>query len=110
MATVTLRNTLDVQVKVQEGNAGVFSDTAELRALTGTYGLTVNPNATYREYILIILPDSTKVDPSFSSDDVADFEEIIIKKEDGKVVWEGTRRDDAKNPVVKLLKGIFRWR
>jgi hypothetical protein len=110
MATVTLRNTLDVQVKVQEGNAGVYADTAELAALTGTFALTVNPNATYREYILIILPDGTKVDPSFSSDDAADFEEIVIKKEDGKVVWEGIRRDDAKNPVFKLLKGIFRWR
>lgn len=116
MGKVTLRNTLDVDVKVQEGSAGVYSDTAELSALKGTYVLAVNPTATYREYILIILPDGTKVDPSFSSDDAADYEEIIIKKEDGKVVWEGIPRDGAKNgsttdnPVFKLLKSIFHWR
>ena len=115
MTKVMLRNTLDVGVRLQEGSAGIYSDTAELSALKGTYVLTVNPNATYREYILLILPDGTKVEKSFSSDDVADNEEIIIKEEDGEVVWEGIPRDDAKNgsatenPVFKLLKSIFRW-
>lgn len=114
MVNVTLRNTLDVEVKVTEGNAGVYSERAKLSALKGTYVLAVDPNATYREYILIILPDGTKVNPSFSSDDVVEYEEIIIKKEHGVVVWEGISRGAAKNglatenPVFKFLKSIFR--
>lgn len=90
---------------VQEGNAGVYSTKATLQG-NGTYDLDLDKNATYREYILIKLPDQSKLEP-FSSDDIAEFAEIVIEKneETGEVDWHGVRSGGSW--FVKLIKRIF---
>ena len=73
---------------LQEGNAGVYSVKATLQG-KGTYDLDLDTNATYREYILITLPDQSKLEP-ISSDDIAQYAEIVIEKDEkGKVSWRG---------------------
>lgn len=86
---ITLRNDLKGKnVKVKEGNAGIF------RLLTTLgpgklYNLRHDPNATYREYILIMLPDKTEL-RVLSSDDFNDWKEISIYENGGTYDWMGT--------------------
>jgi hypothetical protein len=50
----------------------------------------LDPNATYREYILIALHHNTELESPFSSDDVNDISEIVIEKnEEDKNCVEG---------------------
>ena len=88
MVTVTVRNTTGLDVKLQEGNAGVYVTRAVVKN-GGTHKLSLNPNATYREYVLVRMPDNTALEPVFSSDDVVEFTEILIKKEGSEYVWQG---------------------
>jgi hypothetical protein len=86
---ITLRNELKGKnVKVKEGNAGIFR---LLTTLTPgkTYDLRHDPNATYREYILIMLPDKTEL-RVLSSDDFNDWKEISIYERGGEYDWMGT--------------------
>ncbi|KAG0555007.1 hypothetical protein KC19_12G136400 [Ceratodon purpureus] len=91
--TVKVRNTTSINVKIQEGNAGLFVTRATLFP-NKTFSLELDPNATYREYVLIRLPDNTPLQPMFSSDDVAEYKEIVIKEQAGepKYCWEGIYR------------------
>lgn len=96
MTKLKLRNDLDGKVRVLEGNVGVYSTKFILGAHKSVH-LDLDPNATYREYVLIVLPDDTRLEP-FSSDDVLDYEEIVIMKDNGKVVWEGKHRGVKDTP------------
>lgn len=88
---------------MQEGNAGVYSVKATLQG-NGTYDLDLDQNATYREYILIMLPD--KLDP-ISSDEIAEYVEIVIERDEktGKVSWRGVRSQGS--PLTKFFKRLF---
>ena len=89
---------------VQEGNAGVYSTKATLQG-EDTYNLDLDKNATYREYILITLPDQSRLDP-ISSDEIAECAEIVIEKDEkGKVSWRPVRSGGSW--FAKLWKRIF---
>lgn len=90
---------------MQEGNAGVYSVKATLQG-NGTYDLDLDQNATYREYILIMLPDKSKLDP-ISSDEIAEYVEIVIERDEktGKVSWRGVRSQGS--PLTKFFKRLF---
>jgi trehalose-6-phosphatase len=88
MEETKLTNTLkDKEVQVREGNAGVTRLLTTLKPGASTTVRT-DPNATYKEYVMMTLPDNTKL-PVLSSDDFADHKEIDIVEEDN-VVWKGT--------------------
>jgi len=93
---------------VQEGNAGVYTMKVILDA-NGNYNLDLDQNATYREYILITLPDKSKLE-AFSSDDIADVKEIVIEKDDetGEVSWRKVRSQGFSVP--KFFKDLMFWR
>lgn len=89
MAATKLKNTLkDKEVQIREGNAGVTRLMTTLKPGASTT-VRSDPNATYREYFLITLPDNSKL-PTLSSDDFADYKEINIFEEGGKLDWKGT--------------------
>lgn len=106
MKIVKLRNKLDIQVRVKEGNANVLTVLTVLKP-NDTFDLRLDPNATYREYILITLPDNTELVPAFSSDDVNEFSEIIIEKNEGKCEWRGVLISEGPGRLFKFLKGLF---
>lgn len=83
MARITLKNNLEGKdVKVREGNAGVTRELATLKP-GKSFVIHNDPNATYREYIIITLPDKTRL-RVLTSDDFAEFREISIFEEGGK--------------------------
>lgn len=89
MARITLKNNLEGKdVKVREGNAGVTRELATLKP-GKSFVIHNDPNATYREYIIITLPDKTKL-RVLTSDDFAEFKEISIFEDGGKYDWMGT--------------------
>jgi hypothetical protein len=99
MGKVTVRNMTQITVKIQEGNAGLFV-TRHVLKKQAEFTLDLDANATYREYVLITLPDNTPLQQMFSSDDVAEFREILIKEQDvePKYFWEGILRGQKSEP------------
>ena len=100
MGKVTVRNLTHITVKIQEGNAGLFV-TRHVLKKQAQFTLDLDANATYREYVLITLPDNTPLQQMFSSDDVAEFREILIKEQDvePKYFWEGILRGQKSEPA-----------
>ena len=92
---------------MQEGNAGVYTSRAVVKG-NDHYDLDLDQNATYREYILITLPDKSQLD-AFSSDDITDYEAIVIEKDEttGKASWRGVR---SQGFSLAKLKFLMFWR
>ena len=89
---VSVKNTTSSKILIQEGNAGVFAK----RALLGQdqkYKLELDANATYREYVLITLPNNTPLEPVLSSDDISELKEILV-----------IQQEDSDLPQLKLIK------
>lgn len=110
MTKITLRNDLEgKEVKIREGNAGSTRELCTLKP-GRTFDIHKDPNATYREYIFITLPDNTKL-RVLTSDDFAEFKKISIYEEDGKYDWMDTaERKSAPGGTAQggLFKRIFR--
>lgn len=87
MPRATLTNNLQFNVKVIEGNAGIFRT---LQVLEPGQSLTIeaDQSITYREYVAVQLPGNKELRP-LSSDDILDLGEIEI---------------------YEVSPGIFSWR
>ena len=96
-----MRNVTDNNILIQEGNAGLFAKKAVL-GKNQEYKLGLDPNATYREYVLIKLPDNTSLEPVLSSDDIAELKEILVIKEAGSLLphLELIKKGDRTKHVV----------
>jgi hypothetical protein len=67
----------------------------------------LDPNATYREFILIALHQNTELESPFSSDDINGFSEIVFEKnKEDKIVWKGVFITE-KPGKTKFLKCLF---
>lgn len=101
---VPIINDLDIPIKLREGNSRIFQDLKTVPP-GERYILRLDPNATYREYVLITLPDGAKVGKRLSSDDAGMFQEIRAKLVRGsdppKYDWEGT--------LTPVPAGFFAW-
>jgi hypothetical protein len=96
---IKLKNELNVRVKVKEGNAGIFRNIITLEPKK-VYEISHDPNATYREYTLIMLPNRTQL-RMLSSDDFNDWKKIKIYQDDGICDWMGTEaRDPARRRTM----------
>ncbi|KAG0601374.1 hypothetical protein M758_11G105600 [Ceratodon purpureus] len=101
MVTMKVKNSLkeekDVNnvVNIKEGNAGVFTTKASVKP-GQTYALKLDPNATYREYVLITVAN-VPVGKTFSSDDALEYKEIEVKKKGDQYVWEPTNSETKSN-------------
>lgn len=103
MDRITVKNNLvGKDVKVREGNAGIVRELITLKP-GGTYAIQNDPNATYREYTIITIPDNTKL-RELTSDDFTDLKEISIFEENGQVDWMGTA--DKKPAETGLLRRL----
>ncbi|KAG0628395.1 hypothetical protein M758_1G023400 [Ceratodon purpureus] len=80
---VEIKNDTDVSIQLKERNAGVYLTKTVIEPKK-SYPLSVNPNATYREYKCFTLPDNTIVQKEFSSDDVIELSSITIISSDGE--------------------------
>lgn len=83
MVTTRVINQCGCVIEIEEGNAGVWSNIATVQP-DKSYNLTLNPNATYREFVLfnevVASPGSTATRRkiTLTSDDCMDASEIRI--------------------------------
>lgn len=102
MTKITLKNDLKGKdVKIREGNAGITRELCILKP-EKTFDIPYDKNATYREYIFITFPDNTTL-RVLTSDDFAEFKEISVFEEGGKIDWMGTaeRPDPAQGGLIR---------
>ncbi|KAG0589500.1 hypothetical protein KC19_1G024600 [Ceratodon purpureus] len=95
VTSVIIKNDTDTSIKLQEGTAGVFLTTTEIKPKK-SYTLNINPDATYREYACLTMPDNTIVQDIFSSDDVIELSSITISS-DGKKFTLLYNKDEVKH-------------
>jgi hypothetical protein len=88
----TVKNTTSSKVMIQQGIAGVFVEMVVL-GKDEKYQLAVDINPTYREYILLTLPNNMPLEPVLSSDDIAELREILV-----------IQQEDSDLPQLKLIK------
>jgi hypothetical protein len=79
-------------VVMKEGTGGVYR--ALCRISSHPYVIVVDPNATYKEYVLVV--EDVEQSLTLSTDDLNEYKEITIKeKGEGDVKWEGVHRNKA---------------
>jgi len=113
---IKIKNTLECKMIIREGNGGVYRQLAVV-ASGKHYSLKIDPNATYREYVLITLEPENIELPPFSSDDITEFKEIVVKERKEpdpkstdpkstvqKYYWEGDPIDGDKEPEKDAKK------
>ncbi|KAG0577583.1 hypothetical protein KC19_5G166300 [Ceratodon purpureus] len=67
------------EIYLQEGNVSVYKVVAKL-CNDESHVISLDPNATYRDYVFMIMPDMTQLDSSISSDDCMEYSEIKIMR------------------------------
>jgi len=89
MGQTTLTNKLDLNVQVKEGNSNIYRNLHVLEK-GKTMTIKADSSATYREYVLILLPDNKKLRP-LTSDDIQELPAVEIFKDEktGEVDWRG---------------------
>lgn len=107
MGRTTLTNNADFNVQVKEGNSNIFRN---LQVLKPGNSMTIqaDSSATYREYVLILLPNNKKLRP-LSSDDIQELNAIEIFKDEktGEVDWREIRTGVEKKSFFGSIVGFF---
>ena len=67
------------EISLQEGNQNVYTVIAKL-SNDKSYVISLDPNATYRDYVFLKMPDRTQLEFSISSDDCMEYSEIKIMR------------------------------
>jgi hypothetical protein len=105
MGKTTLRNNSGSNVQVKEGNANIFRI---LQVLEDGKSMTIRADstATYREYVLILLPDNKELRP-LTSDDIQELDAIEIFKDNGVYDWREFRGGAEKKSLFGVVLGWF---
>jgi hypothetical protein len=100
MKTLLINDTTQV-IRIREGNAGVYTTYAKLDP-GEIISLTVDVNATYREFDFIV--GGQKLE-SLSWDDYAEYVAITFfdGTANGSVDWRGTQRDKSSHKLKVLI-------
>lgn len=94
MVATEIINGTQGDLSLKEGNAGVYRDIKKLE-VGKKHIIEIDPNATYREYVVVSTPSGNKV--FVTSDDCIDNATItIIVDRAGKYVFTAVPRGEAK--------------
>lgn len=106
MVTTVFDNATDLEFSLKEGNAGVYTNIATLQPnQKNTHNVDIDPNATYREYVVATGVEGQKV--FVTSDDCADNEQITIIKNGDGYGMKFVKRDTSKASAVQPTKRFF---
>jgi len=107
MGKTTLTNNLKISVQVKEGNSNIFRILQVLKE-GKTMTIKADNTATYREYVLILLPDNKKLRP-LSSDDIQDLHAVEIYKDEvtGEFDWREFRKGAGSGNWFDALSGAI---
>jgi hypothetical protein len=107
MGKTTLTNNVGFNVQVKEGNANIFRN---LKVLEKGKSMTIEADsaATYREYVLVLLPDNKQL-RQLSSDDIQELNAIEIFKDKvtGEYDWRELRGGAENRTWFDSLFGRF---
>lgn len=103
MVATEIKNATEGNLSLKEGNAGVYRDIKVLEP-GKKHIIEIDPNATYREYVVVSTPSGNKV--FVTSDDCIDNSVITIIVRDGKYVFDAVARGEAK-PGEQAQVGFF---
>ena len=92
------------ELSLKEGNAGVYRDIKVLKA-NDKHVIEIDPNATYREYVVVSAPGGEKV--FVTSDDCIDNSTITIKVENGVYKFDGKLRSATTSPDEQPASNWF---
>ena len=107
MVTTTVINHSGSGVEIKEGNAGVYSMVGVV-ANGDSRSLTINPQATYREYWCALAPNDTGGNVILASDDCETNEVVEIYMKGGKLAWRSIKsRGSGHLPTDEKFRGIF---
>lgn len=104
MVKTEIINNTSGELSLKEGNAGVYRDIKKLQK-GATHVIELDPNATYREYVVVSTPSSDKV--FVTSDDCIDNSTITIFVDNGVYKFTGTPRVDTRTSAVEPASGSF---
>lgn len=68
------------EILLQEGNQHVYKAIAKL-GNDKEHVITLDPNATYRDYVILTMPNMTQLESNISSDDCLEYSEIEVKRD-----------------------------
>lgn len=109
MVATEILNATDGDLSLKEGNAGVHRDIKTLQP-GKKHVIEIDPNATYREYVVVSTPGGDKV--FVTSDDCIDHSKIKILVKDKKYTFEGEPRGDpntsSEEPDGGILSRFFK--
>lgn len=106
MVTTVFDNATDLPFDLKEGNAGVYTNIARLEPnQKNTHNVDIDPNATYREYVVATGVEGQKV--FVTSDDCADNAKITIVKKGDSYDMEVVARDTNRTTKDQHLKRFF---
>ena len=105
MARVTtIVNKTDYLLTLSEGNAGVYSEVAEIK-LGESFTFSIDANATYREYW--IRESGTMSTLRLTSDDLVEYAVVTINCDGNELSWAGTRCPHRPIPNDEPRRSIF---
>lgn len=106
MVTTVFDNATDIEFNLKEGNAGVYTNIAKLLPnKQNKHNVDIDPNATYREYVVATGVEGQKV--FVTSDDCADNEKITIVKNGDGFDMEVVARDTNRRTPDQRMKRFF---
>jgi len=106
MGKTTLTNNVGFDVQVKEGNSNIFRNLQVLEQ-GKTMTIKADSSATYREYVLILLPDNRKLRP-LTSDDIQELPAVeIFKDEEGVYDWRELRGGTGKKSLFGVILGLL---
>jgi len=110
MVTTKVTNTSKFDVEIKEGNAGVYSKVGVVEP-NKSLCLTINENATYREYWCAMQPSENGEKVILSSDECAEHAEVeIYIGAGGQLAWKSVKsRGHGLRPTDATLGNVFGW-
>lgn len=106
MVQTVVINDTPGDLSLKEGNAGVYRDIKKLGS-KDKHVIEIDPNATYREYVVVSNPKGDKV--FVTSDDCIDNSTISIylDEKDGVYKFTGKARGETSTPEEGASPGLI---
>jgi hypothetical protein len=102
-------NRTDNELILRVGSRGVYYEVATLRAGGGKYGVKIQQDDTYRDYVLVKRTGQIRL-TSLSSDDCFRYGRVIITiNGQGEVDLNKENRTDVSDTKKWKFYNIFRW-
>lgn len=108
MVYVWIMNEVDEDVRIREGNAGVYVTNTKIKKKKCTI-LTVDPNATYKEYIFTVDSTNLSIGLPFTIDDALEYSvvTVVLTEKTKEYAWEVARKRSKDNLLQRFYGNLM---